>query len=407
MKPTVYPPKKSNTLIPGENDLKTIFPDIAEEIIDTDPSQIKVGSVKVQKWQCSFCENIWEAAPKSRTVSLTAKPGCPTCARKRAIEFRGQSKLLKDVVPQLIKELKNKSDADFLTYGSHKPDTEWICDSGHVYEMTVNRRVNGRKCPICNFKQVLVGFNDLASVRPDLVDEVVDKRFLNVLANSKEVIEWSHIAEDGVVHYWSAVVNDRVYRDSGCHVCSGKISQVGVNDFKTFLDTTDLKWSPKNKKKPEEYTIGSNKKVILFCDKHDPIYEIEDFCKKFSNSKGRKRICEDCRPTSDHFRSRGEIELVNFIESLVNPDLVETNVRRFKKFGVFELDVLIDEHFAFDFNGDFWHIEGRFKPVGFHDSKRKAVKDLGLEYFEVNECDWVDNSDSVKQSIREFLAPVF
>lgn len=401
MKPTVYPPKKSNKLITGVNDLKTVFPKIAEELIGN-PSKVKAGSVGNQKWKCSFCENIWEAAPKSRTVSLTSQQGCPDCARKRAIESRGQSKLLKNVLPNLVKELKNKNDAEFLTYGSHKPDTEWVCENNHTYEMTVNRRVNGRKCPYCNFKEVYIGFNNVAFVRPDLVDEIIDQNFLNVLANSKEVIEWKHLDDNGVYHYWSASINDRIYRDSGCHVCYGKKIQIGVNDFKTFLDTTELKWSPKNKKNPEEIFVGGAEKVIVFCDNHKEINEFETVCYKLSSPSSR-RICEDCRPTSDHFRSKGEIELVNFIESLVNPDLVEKNVRRFKKFGLFELDVFVDNKFAFDFNGDFWHIEGRFKPIGFHENKRKIVKDLGFEYFEVQEFDWVNNNESIKKSIEEFL----
>lgn len=80
---------------------------------------------------------------------------------------------------------------------------------------------------------------------------------------------------------------------------------------------------------------------------------------------------------------------------------VENNVRRFKGRGVAELDVLVPEkNLAIDFNGTYWHEEGKFKPVGFHAMKRKLVNELGFTYIEVWENDWRDRREAVKLSLR-------
>jgi Probable Zinc-ribbon domain len=46
--------------------------------------------------------------------------------------------------------------------------TEWICERGHVWSATPNNRSKGTGCPICLGRQVLVGYNDLASLHPDV-----------------------------------------------------------------------------------------------------------------------------------------------------------------------------------------------------------------------------------------------
>lgn len=398
MEPTAYPPKTIRDVVQGFNDLATLFPQISKELIGN-PKTILVGSTIEQEWKCSLCENTWVASPKSRTASLLADVGCPDCARKRAILSRGKSKLLKNVLPLLANELKNEQDKENLTYGSHQ-EVDWICENEHVYEMSVNRRVNGRSCPYCAFRKVYIGYNNLSAVRPDFIDQVVNEKDLDIIANSKSIIEWKHTTDDGIVHYWKSRVIYRIYEESNCHVCAGKSVQVGVNDFKTFLDKSGLSWSNKNDKTPEEYTVGSSKKVVLECLNHEQINEMKDSCKNFSSGK---RTCQDCKSVGDHFRSKGEQELIDYLEELLPESLIETNVRRFKKYGLWELDGLVDNKIAFDYNGDYWHQEGVFKPVGYHENKRNLVKDLGFIYVEVPEFKWVKDNENIKKEIKEII----
>ena len=50
-----------------------------------------------------------------------------------------------------------------------------MCDRGHEYQACLNNRVNKGKrksgCPFCAGKRVLQGFNDIATVRPEIVNE--------------------------------------------------------------------------------------------------------------------------------------------------------------------------------------------------------------------------------------------
>lgn len=402
MEPLVYPPGKVKDLIVGVNDLKTRSLEIANELVG-DPSQVLAGSTKDVEWECSLCNNRWFAQPRSRTRMLNATGGCPDCARKEAIVTRGFKKMLKDVYPPLVSELTDQSDADHLTYSSHNV-VYWTCPIGHNYQMSVNKRINGRKCPYCNFHEPLQGFNNLGAVRPDLIKEVIDESKLELLANSQEVIDWQHTGDDGVTHLWKSKIIYRAYQNSNCHICSGFAVQIGVNDFKTFLDKSKLEWCDNNDVDPSEITTGSSKKVTLICKKHKDHNTMTDHVKNFSSGS---RICQDCKPTGDWFRSKGEQEVVDFITDEYPDLLIETNVRRFKKHGISELDAFVENKVAVDYNGDYWHQEGVFKPIGFHKKKRAAVKSMGFPYIEVKECDWKNTPDTVRLNITEVFKTHF
>jgi hypothetical protein len=63
-------------LLPGFNDLKTRFPDLAEEAFGWDPSKILAGSSRKVKWRCKI-GHIWDATIDKRT---SQGRGCPSCA---------------------------------------------------------------------------------------------------------------------------------------------------------------------------------------------------------------------------------------------------------------------------------------------------------------------------------------
>jgi hypothetical protein len=47
----------------------------------------------------------------------------------------------------------------------------WQCPEGHEWQAVIRDRVAGNGCPFCSGKKILVGYNDLATVRPELVKE--------------------------------------------------------------------------------------------------------------------------------------------------------------------------------------------------------------------------------------------
>lgn len=47
----------------------------------------------------------------------------------------------------------------------------WICKYGHEYQMKIADKTRGRSCPYCAGKKVLIGFNDLETLYPDVCDD--------------------------------------------------------------------------------------------------------------------------------------------------------------------------------------------------------------------------------------------
>ena len=57
-----------------------------------------------------------------------------------------------------------------LTFGSNK-NAWWKCKRGHAWQAVICKRTNGNQCPFCANKRVLVGYNDLPTLFPDLARE--------------------------------------------------------------------------------------------------------------------------------------------------------------------------------------------------------------------------------------------
>jgi hypothetical protein len=47
----------------------------------------------------------------------------------------------------------------------------WRCPVGHHFEASVSNRSKGRNCPFCSNRKLLTGFNDLATLFPELASE--------------------------------------------------------------------------------------------------------------------------------------------------------------------------------------------------------------------------------------------
>ena len=84
---------------------------------------------------------------------------------------------LAEVHPELVSEWseKNKIKPTEVSIGSHKK-VIWRCEKGHEWEAAVkSRTINKTGCPYCSHNKVLVGFNDLATLLPDIAAEWSEK----------------------------------------------------------------------------------------------------------------------------------------------------------------------------------------------------------------------------------------
>ncbi len=205
-------------VIPGVNDLLTLFPELAGEAL-FDPSQVMAGSSRSLPWRCSQGHE-WSAVVSSRTGNGR---GCPMCAGQRAIKGVND---LATTHPGLASECLD--DPTTLMPGTNRK-ARWRCPAGHEYSMAPSERTGaGASCPYCLNRKVLVGFNDLATTHPGLASECLDDptRFT---AGSGKKARWRCPAG----HEWSSVVGSRTGQGIGCPYCSGQRVLAGFNDLAT------------------------------------------------------------------------------------------------------------------------------------------------------------------------------
>lgn len=191
-------------------------------------------------WICSKCGHSWSAAIGDRTGE--DKNGCPVCNRERGRE-KSREKIvtergsLAETNPELIKEWdyeKNTIEPEKITAGSGKK-VYWICKTcGYCWEASVNHRVNGRGCPVCSNRIIIPGHNDLASQRPDLMNEWdydnnpdLDPTHLALRSGKKA--SWKCFK---CGNGWKATVASRT-AGSGCPECFAKRRKAGLNRKKT------------------------------------------------------------------------------------------------------------------------------------------------------------------------------
>lgn len=108
----------------------------------------------------------------------------------------------------------------------------WLCDKNHVWMMSPHRRVSvGSNCHFCSGKRVLPGFNDLATLRPDIASQAHGWNPSLYTRCSNKKLDW--ICDKG--HVWTASPSQRSNRSHGCPYCSGRYPIKGENDLATLM----------------------------------------------------------------------------------------------------------------------------------------------------------------------------
>lgn len=131
--------------------------------------------------------------------------------------------------PDLATELVVADVAHEVGVGSHRK-VLWRCSFGHTWVAEVKSRVAGNGCPICSNRLIVAGINDIATTRPDLAREMVDKSLATSLCEgSARKVEW----ECAFGHRWKATIVSRSRLGNGCPVCANQRVAVGVNDLAT------------------------------------------------------------------------------------------------------------------------------------------------------------------------------
>jgi hypothetical protein len=236
--------------IAGDNDLATTHPDLARQANGWDPTTLVAGSGKKVSWCCPS-GHVWEALVYNRARN---KQGCPFCAGRYAIAGVND---LATVNPELASQADGWDPTTVLP-NSHSV-LQWRCELGHEYILKVSERSLGAGCQFCSGRKILVGFNDLATLFPEVAAQADgwDPRTTRT-ASGKVNRKWR--CEEG--HTWIATIDNRTRNASGCPVCFGRDVEVGVSDLLTthpHLAAEALRWDPTTVK------AGSAKRVWWRC----------------------------------------------------------------------------------------------------------------------------------------------
>ena len=227
-------------VLAGFNDLASKFPEIANEADGWDPTTVIAGSHKKMGWKCKEGHQ-WQATPGNRTG---LKQGCGVCSGRQVLSGFND---LNTSHPEIAAEAF-EWDPRTVSAGSERNEN-WKCPAGHIWKSRIYSRTgsNKTKCPICQGRKVLAGFNDLATTHPELAKEASGWDPTTISFGSGKVVKWK--CELG--HVWKTDPNSRSSQGSGCPVCSTgggtKKIEVGFNDLATThpeLAKQAVGWDP-------------------------------------------------------------------------------------------------------------------------------------------------------------------
>ena len=232
----------------GFNDLATVNRELAAQADGWDPTTLAAGSGKKVGWKCEHGHK-W----KSIIANRNKGNGCPVCDGKTVLV--GFNDLA--TVDLKLAAQADGWDPTTLTAGSGKK-VGWKCEQGHQWKTAVGTRSRGSGCPVCDGKKVLVGFNDLATIRPELAEQADGWDPTTLTAGSNKKVGWKCELD----HQWKAIIVNRI-NNPGCAVCDGRAVHVGLNDLATVnpkLAAQADGWDPTT------LTAGSNKRVRWKCE---------------------------------------------------------------------------------------------------------------------------------------------
>ena len=350
--------------------------------IEYDPLKISYGSAQKVAWKCLCCGNKWDATINHRTSPRSR--GCPKCAqikrnktkRENLVKKRGS---LAQKNPKLAREwhpTKNTFTPNDITANSPER-VWWQCskDKRHEWEAPVNSRNNGAGCPICSGHRLVVGINDLATLRPDLAKQwhpTKNKKNKpsDVIAGSDKYAWW--ICPNDEKHEWKARINNRI-NGNGCPFCAGKAVLVGFNDLATVMPRLVKEWHPTKNGEvtPQSVVAGCNKKVWWKCERG---HEWQAAISKRSNGTR----CPECFGESK----------TSFPEQVIYYYFrkITTAHNRYLADKKTEIDIYLPEYkIGIEYDGSYYHRGEAAKRR--EQSKQEKLEQLGITLIRVREME--------------------
>lgn len=236
---TGFPVCTGRLLRRGENDLATTYPSLAAQWhptknSDLTPWDVAAGNSRKVWWLCPKGHE-WQAKIVSRTCGGA---GCPVCAGKLVVAGEND---LKSQFPAVAAQWHPEKNGG-LTPDAVSPYSNrrvwWRDELGHAWQAAVSARTqHGSGCPYCTGKTVLPGFNDLATLAPEVAAQWHPT--LNGALTPEQVTAGSHRTawwQCPSGHIWKAAIYSRAGpQKCGCPVCAGKVRPERQERYRRML----------------------------------------------------------------------------------------------------------------------------------------------------------------------------
>ena len=285
-------------------------PDLAKEWNyekngDLKPEDVSCGSHKKVWWKLPYdvpngypVEHLrgkhfdfeWEAYIYNRIHNRNKSVACPYLAGKAIWPgFNDLATVSPELVAQWhptkngeLKPIQVTANTDkkvWWLYPYDDPNTGKHFD--FEWEASIGNRSRGSDCPYLAGQAVWPGFNDLATVNPELAAQWHfsrngDLKPIQFTANSNKKVWWLLPYDDPNTgrHFdfeWEATIAHR-NDERNCPYLSGRAVWTGFNDLATINHDIAVQWHPtKNGNlKPTQVTANSNKKVWWLLPYNDP-----------------------------------------------------------------------------------------------------------------------------------------
>ena len=197
----------------------TLLPDIAAEWSDRNypllPTQVTVFANRKAWWKCKDCGREWNTLISTRSGGSK----CPYCSGY--IFLKGFNDL-QTTHPEIASEWSEKNlplKPDEVNAKSRK-NVWWRCGKcGNEWKSVINARVKGTVCPVCAEREVLAGYNDLATTDNQLLSEwdyEQNKLKPTEVSRTSAKRAWWKCRHG---HSWSMKINERTILNKGCRIC--------------------------------------------------------------------------------------------------------------------------------------------------------------------------------------------
>lgn len=161
--------------------------------------------------------------------------------------------------PHLLREWSDRNTFD-INRLKKSYEYIWVCPNEHIYRMKlVNRIDRGLKCPYCAGQRVLIGYNDVATTDPWIIerfsaDSPVQPEDVTRGSRKKAIFVCS------LNHEYEQMIKNAIILQRGCPYCSGHFKKKGYNDLQTMLPEIAEEYSLSNTIPVDEIWAVSSEK---------------------------------------------------------------------------------------------------------------------------------------------------